>query len=63
VSDVVKVLTEQDIVLNERELKELSADTARQLKIDPDAAKKFLAEAGWISKRFGVNDETNYEAL
>lgn len=45
-------LTVEDVVLTSIELQLLSDDTWRQLKIDPDAARRFLAEAGWTSKRF-----------
>lgn len=42
------------IAITDLELRELESETWQALKMDPNAAVKFLIEAGWISKRFGV---------
>jgi hypothetical protein len=47
---------ENEIVLTDQELAQLQSETWKQLKTDPNASRKFLVEAGWISKRFSVTD-------
>lgn len=46
---------EMEMGLTSEELRLLEEDTWRHLKMDPEAARKFIAEAGWISKRFAIS--------
>lgn len=46
---------EMELGLTSEELRLLEEDTWNQLKMDPEAAREFLTEAGWVSQRFAVS--------
>lgn len=44
----------EDVVLDDQAVHDLYLETWREMKIDPNAARRFLEEAGWVSERFRV---------
>jgi hypothetical protein len=46
----------EEMVLTDEETYELVSETWRQLKVDPQAAWRFLSEAGWL----GTDADSTY---